>query len=150
MRKLLTTTAVFFIGVCALGAGKLGKDDPKSIPAHSTVYIESNGGFDVYVTKAIDKKKIPLTVVTDKEKAEFVISVDSEHGQRTTVWHGIGTGLGGQKHGPQSVDEAAMKVVNRKTGAIVLTHEVRKTNAIRGKQSAAESLVKRLNDSIPQ
>src|SRR5436190_22645506 len=82
----------------------------KTIPEGSKVYIESPDGFDIYMTKAIEKKQIPLTVVADKEKAEFVISVTSAQGQRTNLAQEIGAS---GRHNPNSVDEAAMKVVNR-------------------------------------
>src|SRR5207302_8149797 len=44
------------------------------IKSGSSIYIEPMGGFEAYLTAAITKKHVPLIVVTDKEKADYVIT----------------------------------------------------------------------------
>ena len=39
----------------------------------STVYIEPSGGYESYLSAALMKKHVPLTIVTEKYKAEFII-----------------------------------------------------------------------------
>jgi hypothetical protein len=128
------------LALCAAG--------PK-IPAGSKVFIESSDGFDIYLTKALEKKKVPLVVVGDKEQCDFVISTTSSHSVRPDLWKGVGKALGGgNQKTDSSVDEAAIKVTNRKTGAIIVTDEIRKSDSLRGKRSAAEALAKRLKESV--
>jgi len=44
-----------------------------SIKSGATVYIEPMGGYETYLAAAIVKKHVPLAVVVDKEKAEYII-----------------------------------------------------------------------------
>src|SRR5260370_35287171 len=57
----------------------------RTVPAGSKVYVESPDGFDIYMTKAIEKKQIPLTVVAGEKKRKVVISGLSAQSTRTTV-----------------------------------------------------------------
>ena len=45
-------------------------------PIHSgaTVYIEPMGGYETYLAAALVKKKVSLIVVTDKSKADYIIT----------------------------------------------------------------------------
>ena len=45
----------------------------------ATVYIEPMGGFETYLTAAIVKKHVPLVVVTDKSKADYIITSNVSH-----------------------------------------------------------------------
>jgi hypothetical protein len=46
----------------------------------STVYIEPMGGYETYLAAAMVKKQVPVVVVADKEKAEYIIrSAVSQH-----------------------------------------------------------------------
>jgi hypothetical protein len=45
----------------------------------STVFIEPMGGYETYLAAALMKKHVPLVVVTDKDKAEFVITSTISH-----------------------------------------------------------------------
>jgi len=141
--------------LCSFSFAKepLAKGDPHTIPAGSSVFIESADGFDIYLSKAIETKKIPLVVVGEKGKADFVIATTASQGQRTAVGDAIGS-VNDVWHGKavksSTVDEAAMKVVNAQTGVIVFTYEAKKTNSFRGKKSVAEALAKHLNDVIVQ
>lgn len=43
------------------------------IKSGSNVYIEPMGGYESYLSAAILRKRVPLVVVTDKDKANYVI-----------------------------------------------------------------------------
>lgn len=49
------------------------------ITSGSTVYIEPMGGYETYLAAAFVKKHVPLVVVEDKEKAEYVIRSSVNH-----------------------------------------------------------------------
>ena len=110
------------------------------IPANSKVYINPMDGFETYVAAALQKKKIPLMIVTDREQADFEIkgSVDKQKaGWAKTVF---GTGL-------PSID-ATMQVSNVKTGIIVFTNSSTKESARRGRKGSAEHLAKNLAEKM--
>lgn len=119
-----------------------------AIPATSRVFVDGPNGFDVYLIKALEAKKVPLTIVTDKDKADYQITVASESSQRVDLSKRIAMGINGKKAQADTVDESVIKVVNLKTGSIVFTYESTKKNAIHGKQSAAEDLAKHLGTVV--
>lgn len=115
-----------------------GSAESKAIPPHSRVFITPiEGGFDTYLTAALVKKQVPLTVVALKEKADFEITgiAESEKaGWAKMLFLGSG----------QSNEQASIKVVNLKTGVVAFAYAANKGSAVRGKQSAAESCAKHL------
>src|SRR5271166_4230309 len=72
--KMLGVTFVFTL-VC------LTQAFGQSIPAGAMIYIEPNGGFETYLTAAIQKKAVNLVVVTDKGHADFAVTSTLEHGK---------------------------------------------------------------------
>jgi hypothetical protein len=115
-----------------------GSAESKVIPPNSKVFITPiEGGFDTYLSAALVKKQVPLTVVTIKEKAEFEITgiADSEKAGWAKMMF-LGSG--------QSNEQASIKVTNLKTGVVAFAYAANKGSATRGKQSAAESCAKHL------
>ena len=45
----------------------------------ATVYIEPMGGYETFLAAAIVKKHVPLVVVMDKDKAEYIITSNVSH-----------------------------------------------------------------------
>jgi hypothetical protein len=115
-----------------------GSAESKVIPPNSRVFITPiEGGFDTYLSAALVKKEVPLTVVTIKEKADFEITgiADSEKAGWAKMMF-LGSG--------QSNEQASIKVTNLKTGVVAFAYAANKGSATRGKQSAAESCAKHL------
>lgn len=50
-----------------------------SIHSGATVYIEPIGGYETYLAAAITKKQVPLIVVADKEKADYILRSSVNH-----------------------------------------------------------------------
>jgi hypothetical protein len=119
-----------------------GSAESKVIQPGSKVFITPiEGGFDTYLSAALVKKEVPLTVVTIKEKADFEITgiAESEKaGWAKMAFLGSG----------QSNEQASIKVTNLKTGVVAFAYAANKGSAARGKQSAAESCAKHLKARI--
>ena len=115
-----------------------GSAESKVIVPGSKVFITPiEGGFDTYLSAALVKKEVPLTVVAIKEKADFEITGIGESekaGWAKMMFFGSG----------QSNEQASIKVVNLKTGVVAFAYAANKGSATRGKQSAAESCAKHL------
>ena len=99
------------VSTCAQGTQQpKTADQPKQkIPAGSRVYLTPMEGFETYLKEAIAKKKVPIEVVGDKEKADYEISGVSESKKAGAAkivimgsWH--------------SREEASARVTNIKTG----------------------------------
>ena len=108
----------------------------------SSVFIEpTENGMHIALTAALSKKKIPLTVTTNKDTADYIISVVGDY-------KGAGFGkqimLGGGARG----EAHASITVAAKDGTVAYAYNVDKGSAVRGLQSAAEACAKHLGEHI--
>src|SRR5436309_3434083 len=68
-----------FVLMAVLAVPVFAKDDAaKKIPAHSKVFIAPMGGFEQDLKTAIERKKLPLELVSDRDKADFEITGTAE------------------------------------------------------------------------
>jgi hypothetical protein len=111
------------------------------IPAGSKVFIATMDGFETYLKDALDKKKVPLVIVSDKEQADFEITGTS-NSQKASAAKKI---FMGNWH---SREEASVNVVNLKSGETVYAYSVHKDSSAHGKKSSAESCAKHLKDKM--
>lgn len=111
------------------------------IPSGSKIYVAPMAGFESYVVAGIMKKKVPVSIVADRDKADYEINGAAES----------------QKPGWAKIvflktdatnEEASINVTEIKTGAVVFAYSVHKGNSARGKQSAGEAIGKHLNEAI--
>ena len=136
MRTLQIVLALFVSAVALLAIDEAG-----AIPPGSKVYVQPMDGFGSYIMAAIDKKKVPILVVSEKEKADFEIGGDAE--SQKAGWAKILF-----TRSAASTEQASINVTNLKTGVIVFAYNVNKQNAARGKQSAAEACAKHLKEKM--
>ena len=116
--------------------------ESKVIPPGSKVFVAPMpNGFETYVVAGMIKKQVPITVVSDRAKADFEITgiTDSERAGWAKMLF-----LGSQNSNAQ----ASVKATNLKSGVVAWGYAVHKTNSVRGKQSAAEACAKHLKEKI--
>jgi hypothetical protein len=132
MKKLL---AVLLATFCLAAVAQ-----SKHIEKNATVYIEPMAGFETYLSAALLKKNVPLNVVDDKAKADYIITGTShteKAGWAKTVF---------VSPAPQS--DASIAVKDAKTGVLVYAYAVDKLNARHADQSTAEACAKHLKEFI--
>ena len=114
----------------------------KSIPSGAKLFIAPvEGGFENYLAAAIQQKKVPVVVVTIRDKADFEISgvAESEKaGWAKMLFMGCAA----------SKEQAGIKIVNLKSDQVVFAYAVHKGNSARGHQSAAEACAKHMKEKI--
>ncbi len=113
----------------------------RSVAPGSKIYVEAADGFDTYLTAALEKKKVPVVVVTDKAKADYELSGVSD--QQKAGWAKIA--FTGQIH---SDEQASVKLVQLKTNQVVFAYAVNKKNSLHGRQTAAEACAKHLKEAM--
>jgi hypothetical protein len=93
------------------------------------------------VIAGFQEKKVPLTVVTIRDRADFEMTGVSETDK-----------AGWAKmlflKSSSSAETASIKIVNLKTGDVVFGYSVNKGNSARGKQSAGEAVAKHLKEKV--
>ena len=114
----------------------------KRVEKGAKIYVAPiEGGFDISLVAALVKKQVPVTVVTERAKADYEISGISQSdkaGWAKMLF--LGTDA--------SNEQASIKVVNLRSGEVVFGYNVKKENSARGKQSAAEACAKHLKENI--
>ena len=113
----------------------------EQIAAGSKVYIEPMNGFETYMAAAIEKKKVPLIVVSDESVADYVITGNAEH--QKAGWAKVV--FTGNIH---SDEQASVSMVSTKTKELVFAYAVNKKNTLHGEQTSAEACAKHLKEKI--
>ena len=116
--------------------------DSQVIPSGAKVYIAPMpDDFNTYLKTAIEKKKVPVTIVDNRDQADFEITGYSETQKASTAkkiimgsWH--------------SRESASIKVANLKTSTVAFAYSYNNDNSAHGKKSSAESCAKHLKDKI--
>ena len=112
------------------------------LPSGARIYIAPMpNGFETYVAAGLEKKKVPVVIVADPDKADYELSGVSDTDK--AGWAKM-LFLGSQ----QSNEMASIKIVNLKTEKVVFAYSVNKTNSYKGKQSAGEAIAKHINEKI--
>jgi hypothetical protein len=141
MKHTLTATlfTIATIALCLGGSGAAVAQQP--IAAGSKVYIEPMNGFETYMAAAIEKKKVPLIVVSDENGADYVITGNAEH--QKAGWAKVA--FTGNIH---SDEQASVSMVSTKTKELVFAYSVNKKNTLHGEQTSAEACAKHLKEKI--
>ena len=121
------------------GSAVAGKN---KIHRNARVFVAPmESGFDNFVIAGLQKKEVPLTVVMNRDKADYEISGVAE--SEKAGWAKM-LFMGSQ----QSKEQASIKVVDLKTNEIVFGYSVHKGNSYRGRQSAGEACAKHIKEVI--
>jgi hypothetical protein len=122
--------------------GQLATVNNAKIPSYAKVYVAPiPGGFENYIIAGLRNKKVPLTVVIDRSKADYEISGVSE--SEKAGWAKM-LFIGSQN----SNEQASIKISDLKTGAVIFGYSVHKTNSVRGRQSAGEACAKHIKQIV--
>jgi hypothetical protein len=113
----------------------------KKIAPNSKLFLAPMGGFEEELKTAIQKKKVPVMLVTDKDQADYEISGTSETekagvAKKVVMWNW------------HSNEQASITVTNHKSGEVVFAYSVNKQSSAHGKRSTAEACAKHLKDLI--
>lgn len=122
--------------------GHLATVNNARIPSYAKVYVAPmEGGFENYLIAGLRNKKVPLTVVVDRAKADYEISgvSDSEKAGWAKMFF-----MGSQ----QSREQASIKIADLKSGAVIFGYSVNKGNSARGRQSAGEACAKHIKQIV--
>lgn len=98
-------------------------------------------GFEEYLKAAIESKKVPIELVTDKQNADFEITGTSETQKASTAKKVIMWDW-------RSNEQASIQVTNLKTSEVVFAYSVNKISSAHGKKSSAEACAKHLKEKI--
>lgn len=142
MRRI-SAVVVFAVlaGVLSL-AQTPAQPQSRAIPKGAKVFLgQMPDGFETYLAAAIEKKKVPVTLVKDRKDAEFEVTGHSETQKASTAkklimwdWH--------------SNEQASIQVIDLKSSEVAFAYSVNKVSSAHGKRSTAEACAKHLKEKI--
>ncbi len=98
-------------------------------------------GFETYLKSALETKKVPVTVVDNRQDAEYEITGVASTQKASTAkklitgsWH--------------SREEASIQVTDLKVGTVAFAYSYNTPNSAHGKRTSAESCAKHLKEFI--
>lgn len=136
-----TRTATFVLIAALASAASLQAQNGR-IPADAMLYIEATD-FGHALSAAILKKKVPVRLTTDKEKATYFLSSTSEAKQEKTGERVAKVLVFGAFAGSGKSFDASVSVTDVE-GAVVFAYSSKKGNF----QSAAEGVAKHLKQHV--
>lgn len=113
---------------------------PEHIGPGAKLFITPMDGFESYLAAAILKKKVPVVVVSDQSKADFVVTGSSgveKAGWAKTIFVS-----------PLPHANASISIKDAHTGDLAFAYSVDKANAAKANQSTAEACAKHLKEAI--
>ena len=122
---------------------KLFVEGSETVDASNSKNKASYGDFTHAITAALAKKKVPVIVVTDPERADFFVRHTSSAKEDSTGTKVAKLVVLGGLWG-SSKFEASIIVIDKTSSAVVFSYNVKKGNF----QSAAEAFAKHLNNHI--
>ena len=99
-----------------IATGLATAESPQGIRMNGKIYIDAASGINTYLAGALAKKRVPLTVVADKAKADYAIETVAAQGSEATC----------------------MKFVNLGTEQVLFAYWVDPKNASHGHQAVAD------------
>lgn len=115
------------------------------IPAGSKVFIEEMPqDFHTYITSALMDTKTPLSIVTDRDKADFLMTGTASESKRNSWARVIFAGQTGSK------ESASVTLVNLHTDTVVYSVASDRSNARRGKRSVAQKIAREIRGRVKE
>jgi hypothetical protein len=122
---------------------KLFVEGSETVDASNSKNKASYGDFTLAISAALMKKKVPVMVVTDPERADFLVRHTSSAKEDSTGTKIAKIAVLGGLWG-SSKFEASIMVIDKASTGVVFSYNVKKGNF----QSAAEAFAKHLNNHI--
>ena len=149
MRKILIRGAIILTCVAVMLPAALAQTK-STIPPGSKVYIHPMDGFEKFLAAGLEAKKVPLTVVPDRSRADFectgTVGIDKEEG--TKGWQKVAEiGLTAGHRGTEFVVQASLNLADTRSGDTVFAYTVVKKGG-KAQQSAAEAFAKHLKNKM--
>jgi len=137
MKKLLVTLALF---VSSLAVAQ----------SRPTVYLEPQQGFETYISAAIQKKGVPVDVVTDQAKAVYILRSAPVEVKSESTGGKIARCLFAYCAGIEDKGNVSVQLIETASTKMVWAYSVNKQRGgSKNQQSMAEAIAKHFKESLP-
>ena len=117
--------------------------------ARPTIYIEPQQGFETYLAAAIGKKGVPVDVVTDASRANYVLKAAPVEIKTESTGGKIARCLFAYCAGIEDKGNVSVQLIQTSTTKVLWAYSVNKQKGgSKNSQSMAESVAKHLKDFV--
>ena len=121
-----------------------------SLAQRSTVYVEPQQGFEAYITAAIEKKGVPIDVVTDKTRAVYILRSAPVEVKSESTGGKIARCLFAYCAGIEDKGNVSVQLIETGSTKIVWAYSVNKQRGgSKNQQSMAEAIAKHFKEFLP-
>ena len=118
-------------------------------PAQKTVFIKADSGFDSDLTAAMEKKHTPLSVVTDDQKADYILEATAVKEHTESTGSKIARCLFIYCAGMEGNAAVSVRLLDRTGGTVLWAYQVRKGfSGPQARQSLSEAIAKHLKQYL--
>jgi hypothetical protein len=116
--------------------------------ARPTVYIEPQQGFETYIAAAINKKNVPVDVVTDPAKAIYVLKASSVEIQKESTGGKVARCIFMNCAGIEDKGNVSVQLVEVSSSKELWAYAVNKQRGGKNEQSMAEAVAKHFKEFL--
>ena len=117
--------------------------------AHPTIYVEPQQGFETYLTAAISKKAVPLDVVTDQTRANYVLKAAPVEIKTESTGGKIARCLFAYCAGIEDKGNVSVQLTETSSSKVLWAYSVNKQKGGgKNSQSMAEAVAKHLKEFV--
>lgn len=115
---------------------------------YPTLYISpTDDGFEVYLTAAMHKKKVPVTVTKNPENATYTLTAAEVEVEKVSTGAKVVSCLFAYCAGSSDKASTSVELVDA-AQSVVWSYSVNKGRGEKNRQSMAEAIAKHLNDDF--
>ena len=117
--------------------------------AHPTVYIDAKDGFDTYISAAITKKNVPVDVVTDQTKANYVLKTAPIEIKQESTGGKVARCLFASCAGIEDKGNVSVQLIETSSSRMMWAYSVNKQRGgSKNMQSMAEAVAKHFKEFL--
>jgi len=116
--------------------------------ARPTVYIEPQQGFETYVAAAINKKNVPVDIVTDPAKATYMLKSSSVDIQKESTGGKVARCLFLSCAGVEDKGTVSVQLIEVGSSKELWAYSVNKQRGGKNEQSMAEAVAKHFKEFL--
>ncbi len=136
--KTLVSLMIFVVSVSCLGQ-----------QARRSVYIEPQQGFETYLAAAISKKNVPVDVVTDQTRANYLLKAAPVEIKTESTGGKIARCLFAYCAGIEDKGNVSVQLIDSSSTKVLWAYSVNKQKGgSKNSQSMAEAVAKHLKDFV--
>lgn len=143
----MKTTICSLIALFALALGVSSAATKAIGPVH-TVFVSPDGGFDISIIAALEKKHVPLKVVADPSLADYVFSASPVTIHKESGAGKIARCAFAYCAGIADSGSVSIQLTDTHSKTIVWGYNVAKQRAAKNTQSMAEAIAKHLENDF--